>query len=480
MPACPRYRSFVQRGWKLVTEYALARPSGPSRRGPAFLVAIAVGLLFAAGLALVLFAYPPTLAVAVAGGVGLVAVAVLALVNFGAAVALGFALLGIVFFEPAPSDLVFLVVIAVALVTGRFSFQRVPAAAVGIIGAFLALSLLSAVEVLDAPRAATFFATTVYMAVLGLWLTGWVTNDRRAKLVAGGYLFAAVAACVLGLLALFVAIPERERIVGEGRIVALFKDPNVFGPFVIPAALILLEEILSPRLFRMSRVFKGVLLLILALGVLFSYSRGAWANLAVGVGVLLTVLAVRRRGFRKVVPALSLVVVAALLVAGTVTVTGSGDFLFERAQMQSYDADRLQAWVAGLEPAQRYPFGVGPGQFEEIASLSAHSLYIRVFTEQGLPGLIAIAALLIFTLVVAVKNAVAGRSTYGIGSAALLAAWVGLVVNSFVIDTLHWRHLWVVAALIWAGWARRRVSERPSEAENRFGTLAPDNLMRGE
>ena len=54
-------------------------------------------------------------------------------------------------------------------------------------------------------------------------------------------------------------------------------------------------------------------------------------------------------------------------------------------------------------------------------------------------------------------NAIAGRDTYGIGSAALLGAWCGLLVNSFVIDTLHWRHLWVVAALIWAGWARRRV-----------------------
>jgi hypothetical protein len=24
-------------------------------------------------------------------------------------------------------------------------------------------------------------------------------------------------------------------------------------------------------------------------------------------------------------------------------------------------------------------------------------------------------------------------------------------VNSFVVDTLHWRHLWVVAGMIWAG-----------------------------
>ena len=54
----------------------------------------------------------------------------------------------------------------------------------------------------------------------------------------------------------------------------------------------------------------------------------------------------------------------------------------------------------------------------------------------------------------------AGRGTYGIGSAALLAAWCGLLANSAVIDTLHWRHLWLVAALIWA--AAMRSAEGPS------------------
>jgi hypothetical protein len=46
---------------------------------------------------------------------------------------------------------------------------------------------------------------------------------------------------------------------------------------------------------------------------------------------------------------------------------------------------------------------------------------------------------------------VLGRETYGIGSTALLAAWCGLLANSFFIDSLHWRHLWLLAGLIWAG-----------------------------
>jgi O-antigen ligase len=453
-----------------VSGYALARPPTVGRRRLGFLVATATGLLLAALLGVALSRYPPTLELAAAAGIGLLAVLALALTSHEAAAALGFALLGVVFVEPAPTDLVFFVVVAVALVTGRFHIRRVPAAAVGIIGAFLALNLVSAVEVVDVERALTFFATTLYVAVLGIWVAGWVRTRRRARIAAGGYLVAAVAAAGLGLLALFLPVPEREFIVSQGRVVALFKDPNVFGPFVVPPALILVEEILSPRLFRLRRMLKGLLLLVLTLGVLFSYSRGAWANLAVGIGTVLLVLALRRGGGRKVMVALSLVIVAGVIIVGTVTVSGSADFLAERARIQSYDADRLGAWVAGLEPAQRYPFGVGPGQFESIASISAHSTYVRVLAEQGLPGLIAISALMTFTLVAALGNAVAGRDTYGIGSAALLGAWCGLLVNSFVIDTLHWRHLWVVAALIWAGWARRRA---------RFGrNLLPERVLK--
>ena len=81
---------------------------------------------------------------------------------------------------------------------------------------------------------------------------------------------------------------------------------------------------------------------------------------------------------------------------------------------------------------------------------------MRVLAEQGFAGLFALAALLLFTLGAALRNALLGRDTYGIGSAALLGAWCGILANSFFVDTLHWRHLWLVAALIWAGSMRRR------------------------
>ena len=81
------------------------------------------------------------------------------------------ALLRVVIVDPAPADLVFVVVIAVAAVTGRLALDRVPRTAVVAIVVFATLNLVSAVEVVDPGRAASFFSITLYLAVLALWLT---------------------------------------------------------------------------------------------------------------------------------------------------------------------------------------------------------------------------------------------------------------------------------------------------------------------
>ena len=81
-------------------------------------------------------------------------------------------------------------------------------------------------------------------------------------------------------------------------------------------------------------------------------------------------------------------------------------------------------------------------------------MYARALAEEGFPGLVALLVLLLATLAWAGRNAVLGRDTYGIGSAALLGAWCGILANGAFVDTLHWRHLWVVAALIWAAASR--------------------------
>jgi O-antigen ligase len=441
-------------------EAALARRRLVLGRPDAFLCVASA--LAAVGLAVVLSValapHPLPLSLVFLAGVALVGTLALALVRYDAAVGLGVALLGVVVVDPAPADLVFVVVIAVAAASGRFYLERVPKTVIVAIVVFAALNLVSSVEVIDPARAAGFFSITLYLAVLALWLTGYVVSPRRSRVIARGYVLAAVTSALLGSLALLVAFPGADLLAEDGRARAFFQDPNVFGPFLVPAVLILIEELLAPRVLRASRFTKAICLVALTLGVLFSFSRGAWLNLALGTVVMFVVLALRRGGARRAIAFLGVGLCVAALLGGAVAVSGSSGFLVERARLQSYDAERFRAQAVGIDAAEQYPLGAGPGQFEQIAPISAHSTYVRVLAEQGLAGLVTLAALLLFTLGAALRNALLGRDTYGIGSAALLGAWCGILANSFFVDTLHWRHLWLVAALIWAVSMRRRTA----------------------
>jgi O-antigen ligase len=410
---------------------------------------------FAAALSLILYRHPPSALMIAAFAVVILGALWLAIAHYDVALAVGVVLLAAVRFEPAPADVVFAVLIAVGAITNRFRLRRVIPGAVLLVGAFLALNLIAAVGVPDPQRAVSFLAITFYVAGFGLWLAAYITSSAIARRITRCYVAAAVASALVSTLALLVPFPGHDVVTRIGRAEGLFKDPNVFGPFLVPAALIVLEEILTPRLLRGRRATKAVLFFVLCLGVLFSYSRAAWLNLVVGLLVVLVIVSFRRGGGRSAARALAIVLVAVASVAAVVAFSGSLSFLEQRAKVhQSYDSGRFGAQSESITWALQSPFGIGPGQFEPRAHIAAHSLYARSLAEEGVPGLLAILALMLATFGWAARNAIRGHDTYGIGSAALLGAWLGIMLNGAFVDTLHWRHLWFIAALVWAGASR--------------------------
>ena len=419
---------------------------------------MAVAFLLGSALAVALAQSPPPLALVVLGGVGLLALLGLALVRYAAVVALGFALFGIVFVEPAPPDIVFAVAIAVAAVTGLMHLRRIPPAIALLLGAYLILNVISAVSTVDPVHAGLsahagffFFFITAYLVVFAVWLTAWIDSEARMRLILRMLLVAAFCSAVVGVLAPFLPLAAADGWHQDGRAKAFFEDPNVFGPFLVFPTLILVEELLEPRLLRSGRVMKLALFVVFSLGVLFAYSRAAWLNAAVGALTMLAVFALRRGGGRKAFVLIGTIAVAITVFFGAIVLSGSGDFLEERARYQAYDEDRFTAQRTGLELAISSPFGIGPGQYEGVVGYAAHSTYVRALAEQGFLGLLAVILLFLLTLGAAARNAIAGRGTFGIGSAALLAAWCGTLANSLFVDTLHWRHLWMIAALVWIG-----------------------------
>jgi O-antigen ligase len=158
---------------------------------------------------------------------------------------------------------------------------------------------------------------------------------------------------------------------------------------------------------------------------------------------------------------------AAVIVGGVVTLVGDQGSLSQRTGAQSYDVSRFDAQHQGIELAWQHPLGIGPGQFEQDASyggqpIAAHSLYIRAFAEEGILGLASLLTLVLATLIYGLRAAVRGDTVFGVGSAALLAAWCGILVHSYYVDSLQWRHAWLVAALIWVGAMRRGREREPA------------------
>jgi O-antigen ligase len=429
---------------------------GPAIRAARTVAWLVPLMLFGALVAFVLTGHPPpSVRLIVGGGIALLGVLALAITRFDSAVFLGFLLMSIVWVQPGPPDIVFAVVFAVAVASGRMRLRRLPMSVGILVAGFVFLNILSATFVVDPPAAERYFAITLYLAIFSIWLAGYLDSAQRARRVLVGLLVTGVITGGAACLALYVpGVPLANRLTGAQRAQGLFHDPNIFGPFMALLAFFVLEELLQPRLLRIHRFWKFAMLVVLGSGVLFSFSRAAWLNAAVGVFAMLVVFALRHGGGQRAMMILVTLLAALAALAVFVSVSGSATFLSDRARLQSYDTSRFSAQETGLRLVATYPFGVGPGQFESYVTISAHSAYVRALAEQGVLGLATILALIVATLVFAGRNAVIGRDTYGIGSAALLGAWCGLVANSAFVDTLHWRHLWLVAALIWAGTMR--------------------------
>ena len=262
----------------------------------------------ALALAVVLTRQPPSPAAVLIFGLGVLGSLAVAAVRYEALVALGILLLAIVQVEPAPSDVIFGVAIALMLASGLHHRRRLPASIVFFSAFFIALNLLSSIEVVDAARASFYLSITLYVLVFAFWLATWVDSPRKAALVANTYVATAVLSALFATLALFVAFPGHDLLVDEGRAKGFFKDANIYVSFLVPAAMIVAERAVTQGADAKRRAFAGTLFLVLVMGVLFSFSRAGWLDLAVALFVLGAVLFLRWEGRR-------VLVLAAILVA---------------------------------------------------------------------------------------------------------------------------------------------------------------------
>ncbi len=397
---------------------------------------------------------------------GLAVTVVITVLAYGAPAGItvaAFALLAVVRSEPAPSDVIFGILILTAIAGGRVLTIRVPpAVGIGLV-AWCFVSLLSIANAPDITRAVRFEAISLYLVAAAMFIGSIASDGPLLRRCMHAYIWSAIVSALLAIGSLKVpGFPARTLFLYDpSRAMALFKDPNVFGPYLVLAAAILAEELIRPRLlgWRTSRVF--VAFCVVVAGNVFAFSRAGWLNLGVACFVVVLVYASRRSGFGRAVKLVTAFSAAGATAFAFLASTGSLGFLEERSKVQAYDNNRFANQASGLEVGTHHIIGYGPGQAEQVLAISTHSLPVRLLVEQGIAGTLPFLLVLGGTLVAAFGFVVRDGDVAGVGSAALLGSLIGLLANSPFVDTLHWRHLWLVMALIWAGATlqRQRLNE---------------------
>jgi putative inorganic carbon (HCO3(-)) transporter len=212
--------------------------------------------------------------------------------------------------------------------------------------------------------------------------------------------------------------------------------------------------------------FFGASAMLASLGLIMSWSRGAWLGFAGGMVVFLLFLPRRRRvGF--ILLGATAVVLAAALYLDLVPAALSGRLVSFSEDLQVGDVrgvyitvenyaviERLAHWQAGANMARESLFtGVGFGNYEpayaEYALLNwpiplghAHNYYLNILAETGLFGALAYLALwaLIIVQVIRLTNEL-GWPQKGL-ALGLLAAWTALSVHH-LFDKLYVNNLYI-------------------------------------
>jgi hypothetical protein len=378
----------------------------------------------------------------------------------------------IVFIEPSPYELVTLAAAVIFFATGlRLRLVFMPLV--------LLLFLINigysigAIPFLDKPEIANWIATSWYMAITVIFFAMVVSEDTMARLdmLRRGLIVGALIAATSGVAGYFNLVPGgHDLLTLYERARGTFKDPNVLGAFLILPALFVLQSVVSDHL---GKSFRSTIALgIMTLAILLAFSRAAWGGLAITSAFMLALMVLTSQSHaqrsRIIVTAVVAAIVVVMLVAVLLSFDQVSDMFKQRASFdQSYDEGRFGRFgrhILGADMALDLPFGIGPLQFHNYFPEDTHNSYLNAFMSGGWIAGICYPALVFITVIMGFRHVfvpVPWQRAY----LAIFAAFLGTVGESFIIDTDHWRHFWMMLGTMWGMFAAaQRYKAAPDQA----------------
>jgi len=364
----------------------------------------------------------------------------------------------IVFIEPSPYEIAMLLAMVVFAVTGGL---RVAPALMVPIGLLLGVELgysIGASDLMDDPIIVNWILTSWYMAVTAVFFSMVCLQDTgdRVAAVANGYLVGGIIASLAGIAGYFNLIPGgQDLLTFAGRARGTFKDPNVLGAFLIFPAVYSLQRVIEGSFW--SAVRNGLAFGIIALAIFLAFSRAAWGMLA-GASLLVVLLMfvtapTQQRRMRIVVLAALSIGVLGAAIAVLLSFDQIDALFKERASLsQPYDSGRFGRFgrhLLGAAMALDYPTGIGPLQFRRFFPEDTHNSFLNAFMSGGWISGTLYPALVFITAAYGLRK-VFVRTPWQRLTIVVVATMVITLLESFIIDTDHWRHYFMLLGLTWS------------------------------
>jgi len=360
----------------------------------------------------------------------------------------------VAFIEPSPHDALIGVLAIICLIAG-VRFERALVVPLLLLLVWNVAGMMSLLNVSAEEKAIQYTGTSIYLAIAALIFACLFARNTMPRLATmrAAYVLTAVMVALAGISGYFSLFPgAHDLFATNDRALGAFKDPNVFGPFMIWPALVVFERMLARRIRLTDVLIAGILLL----GLLLSFSRGAWFHFAVSALVLaaLTFLTAPSPSARMRVFSLTALCVVTLvaLVMFLLSFSAIQQMFQERAHLiNSYDVGpggRFRLQELAVAALLKFPDGMGPFEFARLYGNQQHNVYLQAFLVYGWIGGASYILMVLSTLLVGLHTAWIATPwrPYLITA---FAAFVGEVGEGFIVDTDHWRHFFLLLGIIW-------------------------------
>ncbi|MGI8526310.1 MAG: O-antigen ligase family protein [Pseudolabrys sp.] len=374
----------------------------------------------------------------------------------------------VAFVEPSPHDGMMIVLAAACLIAG-VAIDRTTGLLIMLLVIWNVAGLLALANVAGESKTIQYAATSIYLALVTIVFACLVSRNTMGRLASlrSGYIASAVVAAIAGVSGHFHLFPGAG-VFEEygGRAQGMFKDPNVYAPYLIWPTLLVMSRLLLRGFFVRDISILGVLLG----GIFLSFSRGAWGHLVASAAVMLVLFLLTaptpRMRMRITTIGLAGVAAIAVLLLALLSLDSVRGLFFERAQaIQSYDVGqggRFQLQELALSALLDFPLGMGPFEFGRVYGLQQHNVYLQAFLVYGWFGGFSYLLLLVATFVIGFR-ALRIATPWQPYLVTAYAAVAGEVGEGFIIDTDHWRHFFLLLGMVWGLSAATIRSARTSQ-----------------